>query len=124
LNNSNVDWGQDLLALARWKQQRASSQLLNLAYFGRVNPRHAGIEYRLPPRAGRDDAAAEMAASLKPGWYAISVTLLQGRRYMVETPEGKAISTEEGAFAYFQQLQPVDQIGHSIFIYNIGEHVR
>lgn len=124
LNNSNIDWGQDLLLLKDWQQRHSPEEPIHLAYFGRMPPSHAGIVYQLPPLlpAGySEQQRAEVAKGLAPGWYAVSVTLLQGRGYYVFSPDNRRITADENAFAYFQGLKPVDRVGHSIFIYRVGD---
>ena len=114
LNNSNIDWGQDLLMLRDWKRKNAPDEPLYLAYFGRVNPSHAGIDYHLPPQF------QESSDNLEPGWYAVSVTLLQGRAYSVESPDGKSINCPENAYSYFGKTTPDDRVGHSIFLFHVA----
>lgn len=44
LNDSNFDWGQDLIELRQW-MQRNQVDRITLAYFGRVDPAVYGIQY-------------------------------------------------------------------------------
>ncbi|MBC8108431.1 MAG: hypothetical protein H7Z14_17730, partial [Anaerolineae bacterium] len=44
LSDSNLDWGQDLLALSRWQAEHPSTRLY-LCYFGSVDPAVYGINY-------------------------------------------------------------------------------
>jgi hypothetical protein len=112
LNNSNIDWGQDLLLLRDWQRQHAPDETIHLAYFGRVNPIYAGIQYRVSPQWSNGQA-------LSPGWYAVSVTLLQGRAYVVHSPENRSVPCAENAFGYFRDMEPVDRVGYSIYIYRV-----
>jgi 4-amino-4-deoxy-L-arabinose transferase-like glycosyltransferase len=112
LNNSNVDWGQDLLALRDWKRNHLANERLHLAYFGRANARIAGIEFEVPPQFARLE-------DLKPGWYAVSVTLLQGRKYQVFDFDGGTVYCPDGAFAYLNRLEPTDRVGYSIVLFHI-----
>lgn len=65
LLGSNLDWGQDLLNLRRWLDQHPEAEPPHLAYYGTVDPRIAGIQFRLPSVAGQDGDAA-----LPPGmWF-------------------------------------------------------
>ncbi|MBC7856654.1 MAG: glycosyltransferase family 39 protein [Pirellulaceae bacterium] len=114
LNNSNIDWGQDLLMLRDWKRKNAPDEPLYLAYFGRVNPSHAGIDYHLPPQF------QESPETLAPGWYGVSVTLLQGRAYSVESSDGKSVHCPENAYSYFGEMTPDDRVGHSIFLFHVA----
>jgi len=124
LNNSNIDWGQDLLLLREWQRNRLPHESIYLAYFGRVNPAHAGIDYQLPPLLPASLPAAERAKvtrALKPGWYAVSVTLLQGRGYTIHAPDGQSLPVDENAVSYFQEFVPTDRVGYSIFLYKIEQ---
>ena len=54
LDNSNIDWGQDLLYLKRWLDRHPEAQPLGVAYdVPYVDPRILGITYTWPP-VGRD----------------------------------------------------------------------
>jgi hypothetical protein len=121
LVDSNVDWGQDLLLLRDWVREHRESHPLFLAYFGEVNPKQAGIEFKLPPMANDQCLESRDAAGLAPGWYAVSVTLLQGRPYHICLPDGTQRDVPQDAFACFRKLEPVDHVGYSILIYHIDE---
>ncbi len=49
LINSNLDWGQDLLALRDWVDEHPEARPLSLVYFNFVDPSLAGISFHLPP---------------------------------------------------------------------------
>ena len=54
LVDSNLDWGQDLIALREW--QRANNVTdLNLAYFGTARPEAYGVSARLLPGFSLND---------------------------------------------------------------------
>ena len=75
LGDSNLDWGQDLPALAEW--QRANPEVpLYFAYFGRVDPGAYGIRYLNLP-GGFELNPQEMWPP-KGAVLAISATKLQG----------------------------------------------
>jgi hypothetical protein len=88
LGDSNVDWGQDLPALAGQIAQ-LGGQRVCLAYFGRARPEIYGVnaaDWHDPPACGRAQ------------WLALSVTYLQGsyvdndpfRELLHETPDRRA----------------------------------
>lgn len=113
LSDSNVDWGQDLPALAEWQQERANS--LKLSYFGTAHPSAFGIDAQLLPTWA---PAPEQAVPGRqpfnptdpaPGIYAISVTNLHG----------VVLGRERDAFAWFEPRQPLATIGGSIFVYEV-----
>ena len=58
LSESNIDWGQDLPALAAW-QSRHSDRPLYLLYWGSADPRYYGIHYiNLPQSTAPADQTA------------------------------------------------------------------
>jgi hypothetical protein len=75
LSDSNLDWGQDLPALAHW-QQLHPDQKLYLCYFGSADPAFYGIEYTNLPSGYFLSPTAELPTS--PGVIAVSATKLQG----------------------------------------------
>ncbi len=71
LIDSNLDWGQDLIRL-RERMQADGDGLINLAYFGRVDPRTYGIRFR-PLERGVSHGRTAVSASFVMGrpyfWY-------------------------------------------------------
>jgi dolichyl-phosphate-mannose-protein mannosyltransferase len=75
LSDSNIDWGQNLPALADWQRQHPQYQLM-LSYFGAADPRYYGIHYHnLPGSFAPDD---EPIIPGRQPYGAISVVILQG----------------------------------------------
>lgn len=113
LSDSNVDWGQDLPALAEWQQSQG--QPLFLSYFGTAHPSAYGLDFTpLPtwppgPEQGNPTQQAFNPANPAPGWYAISVTNLHG----------VVLGEERDAFAWFRERMPKFRAGSSIFIYDV-----
>jgi hypothetical protein len=145
LIDSNLDWGQDLVALQAWWRENIPDQPIGLAYFGQINPsifalRGEPFRWFLPPvRPGTTRPVAEPASPkligpaprLTPGYYAVSATLLYGlpwRLYDPAPPTGVPEAwaptwnaARPGAFGYFQQFQPIlPPIGHSIYVYHLS----
>ena len=64
--DSNLDWGQDLVALQKWWKKTIPGEPIGLAYFGQINPsifklRGDSFDWFLPPvkpGAARADGAA------------------------------------------------------------------
>jgi hypothetical protein len=106
LGDSNVDWGQELPALAQWQRANPQYQLF-LNYFGSADPRYYGIHYvKLAGGVGPDDQAP--SASL-PRVYAISGNA-------VHSPW---ISGQDRDFYLKLQSQtPIAVLGHCIYLYN------
>lgn len=125
LLDAQVDWGQDLLTLKRWLDAHRPTDPLALAYFGEIDPRSAGIQFSLPPRATRlPGNAAEIAAApvdLRPGWYAISVNFLYGYPQFAPNGRGEMIFLDCGYFTYFRSFRPAATAGYSIYIYHLDD---
>ncbi len=123
LVDSNIDWGQDLLELKRWLDQHPESKPLGLAYFGGIDPRAGGIEFALPPRGvtAPVDLVRPEAASLgpRPGWYAVSVTLLRGYRFGVPDGKGGMHYLDGPCYTYFLHFEPAARAGYSIYVYHL-----
>lgn len=103
LVDCNLDWGQDLPALAAY-QMRAGTGPLVLAYFGSDLPERYGVEYRIlchPPGTHQPP----------PGVYAVSATILQG---LYQFPE------RLDEMAWFRTQKPSARAGYSILIYHVG----
>lgn len=115
LADSNVDWGQDLPALARWQAEKASDAPLYLSYFGTAHPSAYGVRFRaLPtwdPAPEQEHPATQTydPDDPAPGLYAISANNLHGI----------VLDEKREAFAWFRGQQPLARIGGSIFVYDV-----
>jgi hypothetical protein len=106
LDESNVDWGQDLPALADWQRShQRPDEILTLYYFGSAEPSAYGV------RAKRFDLAD--VADPPPGLYAISAHYLAYFR--------KLAALEGADSDWLARYQPVAKAGHSIWIYRLDE---
>jgi hypothetical protein len=109
LGDSNLDWGQDLNLLVDYIRQHDSTPVF-VSYFGSADPARYGLDDRqllvTPERISAEFAPANPA----PGLYAISANHLQGLAL-----------TEPDLFDWFRHRQPVDELGYSILIYQVGE---
>jgi hypothetical protein len=143
--DSNLDWGQDLVALREWWQRNIPDQPIGLAYFGQINPsifamRGEPFGWFLPPvmpgttqPMGRNASPRLIgpARELTPGYYAVSVTLLHGLPWRLYDPAPPSTVPEAwapawnahglGAFGYFRRFTPIDRIGHSIYLYHLTQ---
>ncbi len=57
----------------------------------------------------------------QPGLFAISANLVAGLPFRIRDQSGTIWNAEPGAYGYFRQLTPLDQVGYSIHIYEISE---
>ena len=104
LIDSNLDWGQDLLRLGDFMEAHGIGTI-QLAYFGRVEPRVYGIAWEPLDR------------ERSHGWTAVSASFLMGRPYYWHY-EGEIRWTPPDAYTWLQDRTPVGRAG-SMFIYNL-----
>jgi len=115
LADSYVDWGQDLPALKAYMAENDIDKV-RLAYFGSGDASYYGIDYDYLPSVGlapteegqfwwfEKGAASLPDLELVGEPIAISVTLLAGVFY-------------PGYYAPLREIEPVDNVGHSILIF-------
>jgi hypothetical protein len=113
LVDSNLDWGQDLVALRDW-QQRTGVSNLNLAYYGTAHPAVYGVQANLLPSFTLNEFGPEVdgfnANALPAGHYAVSATSLQlGTLY-----------SRWKLYDAFKGRQPDRRVGQSLLIYDVG----
>jgi hypothetical protein len=114
LSDSNVDWGQDLPALAEW--QRRDGRRLNLSYFGAAYPSAYGLAFDpLPTWAPGPEQMEPLRQPYyppnpAPGVYAISVTNLHG----------VVLGAGRDDYAWFRDKEPIARAGGGIFIYEVA----
>jgi 4-amino-4-deoxy-L-arabinose transferase-like glycosyltransferase len=111
LTDSNLDWGQNLPDFAEWVDREGIPRI-HLAYFGMDNPwaylRDDRMSSIAPPWS--DDLAQGSRYVPKPGFYAISASLLTGQHFAPKYRD---------YFAAFRHAKPIAQIGYSIRVYEI-----
>ena len=110
LNDSNIDWGQDLKRLVQYMQEQGVREPI-LSYWGPGPPEYyeecCGVTFKPWTRA--------MAASAQPppGVYAISVNNLVA----LEQP-----GQDNPNLDWLRRFQPADRIGYSIYIYRFPKN--
>jgi hypothetical protein len=89
LNDSSLDWGQELPSLKRWLEKEKSRSLQGtpfyLSYFGSSYPKYYGIDATLLP-GFFDRRPLDVTVPLLPGVYCISATMLQGNYLSFPVP--------------------------------------
>jgi hypothetical protein len=112
LADSNLDWGQDLIALRELMVEMGIEEV-NLAYFGTAVPEQYGLHYQPLPGFLRFTAGAEINAynpyTPPPGWYAIGQTPLH---------LGLMLQNND-IYTYFQEQEPQARAGYSINLYRV-----
>jgi len=107
LVDSNLDWGQDLPGLKRFRDEHGIARI-HLSYFGSDSPDRYGIAYDpLPSYLLKGDNGA--SHPFLPGsWVAVSATNLQSVYF-----------TDKDYYAVFRDRPPDAVIGYSIFLYHL-----
>ena len=103
LDDSNIDWGQDLPALAAWQSRHPEAVPLKLFYFGTAVPEAYGVQ------TTKFDQAE--LANPQPGTYAVSVHALVRFR----TGHKKA-GLDIDWLSKFEKNR-IGRAGYSIYIY-------
>lgn len=104
LADSNVDWGQDLLRLAEF--QKADPRPLILAYFGHVDPKLCGVDFKPPP------------ASPVAGRWVVSVNYLVGLGYPMCYLQPVGRSPHESV-QWLSGRRPSARVGRSLFVFDV-----
>ncbi len=113
LVDSDLDWGQDLPALAD-KMDALGIERVNLGYFGNAVPEKYGVRYDPLPGYIRFINGYELNAynpsTPAPGWYAISASSLR---------LGAVQPGTEDLYAFFRDKEPDARAGYSIYLYKV-----
>jgi len=119
--DSDLDWGQDLARLSKWLHARGVNEVA-LSYFGTADLAHADLPnfHELVPYQKVD------------GWIAISARyrVIPSPFVVQAAPPGMPlyysvpgnfaqVRPGTGPFSWLSAYQPVERIGHSIFVYYI-----
>jgi len=100
LDDSNIDWGQDLKRLKPWMDAHGVREVA-LLYTGNASPEYHGIRYR---KLDREEFGAP-----RPGWYAVSVqALIRGRHW--ERTRGTHTD-------WMTRYRPAGRVGYSIYLF-------
>jgi len=104
LVDCNLDWGQDLPALAEYQNRKAIDRLV-FSYFGTDDPEKYGITYDLlcPPLGGKKPP---------PGIYAVSATNRQGLYLFPNRME---------QLAWFRGSEPTHVVAHTMLIFDLRD---
>jgi hypothetical protein len=102
LDDSNIDWGQDLKRLGLW-MEREGVERVRLLYGGNASPRYYGIAFD-------DVSEREWAVEPRPpGLYAVSTHLLIRGEHHART---RGLATD-----WLSRYEPVGRIGYSIYLF-------
>ena len=110
--DSNLDWGQDLAAMAEYERAHLSEPY-QVAWLGSVPLGVYGVENGRPMPIwphGREEPLTDPFYPSEPaaGSYVLSATQLHG-----------VYLKDPARFAWFQERPPTDRIGYSLFVYDV-----
>lgn len=105
LIDSNLDWGQDLVGLRQYMEKQGIEKV-QLAYFGHALPELYGIRYE------------PLLDAPKPGYVAISASLLQGQPYLL-TYLSPPYQADFDHYGFMRAFKPIAQIGYSMMVFRI-----
>jgi hypothetical protein len=108
LGDSNLDWGQDILAVVDWQKSHPDRRLY-LCYFGSVDPRYYHLHYVKAPGSQAEKELHEPGPSVRPPVLAISATLMQG---IYLQPKHRAF------YAPLMHRPPTEVFGGSIYLFD------
>lgn len=117
LVDSNIDWGQDLLKLKSWQEQHPEATPLFTLLGSRYDPAAVGVKVSMPEFIQQNAERNEILP--EPGWYAVSVNLLQPYRARLYAPRTMRVNMSR--VRWFRDQKPVDRAGYSIRIYHVPE---
>lgn len=111
--DSNIDWGQDVQALAAFSAENQIEHMTTALFGG--DPLPYGVPATPLPvwpigKPGTLDYLNYYPPRPSAGWYAISVTNWHG--VYQDDPE---------YLAYFHQHEPTERVGQSIFVYDVAQ---
>ena len=108
LGDSNLDWGQDLLLLAKWRQLHPDVKLY-AATFGAIDPVRLGVQYVPLPSGYWGNQNSALPDPNQPCVLAIGASILQG--IYVREPW-------ESLYAEIRTWKPREVLGGSIYLYD------
>lgn len=118
LDDSNIDWGQDLPALAKWQKKNKNTADMKIIYFGGwgVNPSAYGV------KAERLNIKDIWPPRHLEGIYAVSVHLLVSMRksnwaVLKKIGYSKSVYDTLKGSDWLSTYTPIGRAGHSIYIY-------
>jgi hypothetical protein len=98
LTDSNLDWGQGLLALREYQRSHPSEPIA-LSYFGSIDPRFYGIQ------------ANELGSQHVSGTVVVSATNLSGQ-FLADSEQ----------YRWLLQQKPVAILDHSLYVFRVGDN--
>lgn len=110
LNDSNFDWGQDLMELKKWMDGRGVRRI-GLCYFGSVDPGIYGIDYTPVTEGGREE------------YVAVSSYFLVGLSQRLPLATSRTETIRLPFHRELRAMPPVAVVGSTIFVYRRSDFV-
>lgn len=105
LDDSNLDWGQDLAALPGWLAAHGVDSV-RLVHAGAASPTFYGV-------VGEPMTEADWTGPPRPGWYVLSAhALVRG----LDWADTRGVATD-----WLRRYRPVDVLRGSMFLYRFGD---
>lgn len=123
LINSNIDWGQDLLYLEHWIQNRSNDKPVYLAFDDYLNPFDLGIA-RIAPWPLKQSPAGDPLSNepvIPDGYYAISVNQLYEFPWPLRERDGSRYFIDHLPLKALRDMAPIGWAGYSIRIYSADQ---
>lgn len=112
LVDSSLDWGQGLKELDAFMEDEGVERVA-LSYFGSVPPEAYGIAYEALPSFFRLEGGLTPHPTSSPRFTVISVTNLHGLYLQGRDP-----------FADYRDREPYRVLGHTLLVFDEGQHVQ
>lgn len=114
LSDSNLDWGQDLSRVARWRRENPYGTLL-YAYFGSADPDYYNLgHYDLPGTSVASGRQIDPATATAPVYLAVHATVLQGT--YLQQPH---LAAERAMYRALRERVPDAVLGGTVYIYRV-----
>lgn len=121
LGDSNIDWSQDCIRLAKWQQKHPECQPMYTALFASVDPAIHGVNMNPVPAEmliERSERFQRFDTPAVPGYYAVSTVSLLGDRWFNFDGRGHGFYSW-GLKGNFSEREAIDTVGASIQIFHV-----
>lgn len=110
LVDSNLDWGQGLLALHEWRAANAPNEPIQLAYFGGVAPHHYGVQaFTLANGEEMNTGLLVVSANFVAGLPGYSFAGMS--HYKRIKPDG---------FHWLEHREPLTRLANCLYVYHLA----
>lgn len=111
LVDSNLDWGQGLLALRDWRRQNARDKPIQFAYYGNIDPEHYGI----------DNFTLANGEGVRPGLLVVSATYITGMPGYAFGGKGQYAGIKPNGFRWLEHHKPIARLANCLYVYHLAD---